>query len=154
MAKTEKVKKAEVVETAKPLPEIVTEKILDPIPEVKEIPPIEILPGYRKEMDTKLSHGVRVLAFLESRKTDEFVKLNDFLKSLYPIPKPGFPPGFVSPENMRFLKMTLKQLQDDGKIVFANNSFERLGKHYYEGSAPETKYHTILTVPIEAKIPQ
>lgn len=132
-------------EVRKTEPPTMPEKI-----EIKEISP----PALRPEMDTRLSYGVRIVHFLESRKTGDFVKLNDFLKALYPIPKPGFPVEFTKPENMRFLRMTLKQLQESGKIQLSNNSFERLGKHYYEGSNPETKYHNVLTLPIEAKIPQ
>lgn len=109
---------------------------------------------YHPESDPRLSIGNRILAYLESRKSAEFIRLNDFLKSLYPLPKPGKPAGFENVQNMRFLRMALRQLKDDGKVVFANDSFERLGKHYYNGSAPETKYHNVLSVPIEAKITQ
>lgn len=129
-------------------PEIIA--AIEPIPEFKapEHPPI------RPEMDPRLSIGNRILAYLESRKSSEFIRINDFLKSLYPLPKPGHSPGYENVQNMRFLRMTLRQLQEDGKVEFANNAFDRLGKHYYEGSAPETKCHNVLTVPIEAKILQ
>lgn len=125
---------------------------------VKEVPKVEVVaaPTLRPELDHSKSHEERILAFLEGRKTGDFVKLNDFLKSLYPLPKPGMLPQFTDQPTMKKLKHLFSKMQSEGKVVFSTNYFERLGKHYYDGTDVEqkTKYHNITTVPIEAKIPQ
>lgn len=125
---------------------------------LKEAPKVEpvIVPASRPELDPTKPHEERFLAFLEGRKTGEFVKVNDFLKSLYPIPKPGFPPAFTDQTTMKQLKHLFLRLQSERKVIFSNNHFERLGKHYYDGNDVEqkTKYYNITNVHIEAKIPQ
>lgn len=154
--------KEPVIETENLTTELPAEEIIaevrktDPPTEPEKELPKEVAQAVRPEMDFRLSHANRIVAFLEGRKTGEFIRLNDFLKSLWPITKPNMPSAFTNPDNMRFLRITLKQLQEDRKVIFANNSFERLGKHYYDGADSEqkTKYHNVLTVPIEAKISQ
>lgn len=108
----------------------------------------------RPEMNTKLSFKERIMAFVESRGTEKFVRLDGFLRALYP-PRINEKPGHLNQGNMIALKNDLRELQKGRRLVFANNSFEQLGKHYWETGDPErkTKYHNVTTLAIEVRLP-
>ncbi len=159
--KTTKVAEVAPAETKEPVVESTlgaakVEKALSVDPQPKIEPPVAAPIAVRPELDPTKSHEERILSFLDSHKTGDFVKMNDFLKSLYPLAKPGIPPLFTDQRTMKQLKHLLLKLQSENKIVFPNNHFERLGKHYYDGNDVEqkTRYYNILNVPVEAKITQ
>lgn len=148
------------VETNNGIPAIQTEpmqEVANPVPPVAPPPPPTTLsaPTSHPVIDPKLSLEDKILAFLNGR-TGSFVKINDFLKSLYSVPKLGETPWFANQQKNKSLRRTLQKLQAEGKVEFANNTFEKLGTHYYDTNDVEqkTKYHTIANLPIEAKIPQ
>lgn len=95
-------------------------------------------------------HKERILAFLESRKGQGTIKLNDFLKSLYPLPKGLEVPQHQSQGNLRKLRQDLRELQQEGKISFTNDSFEQLGNpHFPDQATGKTYYKNIMDTPIE-----
>lgn len=84
-------------------------------------------------------------------RPDGEVKMNDFLKSLYPLPTHGEPAVYLRQGESRALRGLLIKMQQECKILFSDSQYRKLGEFYYEGDNPETKYHTILTVSIIAK---
>jgi len=105
---------------------------------------------YRKETDAKLSHEERILAFIDSRKGDGNVKLNDFLKSLYPIPKANMPAAWTDQGAMKRLRVLLEKMQQEGKIEIISNSHNRLGRPYYpDDTTLKTEYYHLGTVLLE-----
>jgi hypothetical protein len=114
-----------------------------------EEPGIKSIP-YRKEMDTKLSFEERIIAYLDSRAAGASVKLNDFLKSLYPAPKGNMPPAWTDQGNMKRLRVLLDAMQSQGKIEIVANAHMQLGKaHYPDTTTMKTEYHNLATVGIE-----
>lgn len=119
--------------------------------EVKTEPIIPAKVTLTPEMDVTLSKRDRILAFLGNRRTGNYIRVNDFLKSLYAVPKPNMPAQYTDQREMKFLRNLFRDLQRENKVEFASNSYERLGTHYYETGNTVTKYHNITTVIIEAK---
>jgi hypothetical protein len=60
---------------------------------------VEPKPVIRKEMDANLSFEERIEAFIKDKK--DWVKLNDFLKSLFPIPKFNEAPVYINKGEMK-----------------------------------------------------
>lgn len=112
------------------------------------IVPIAPVPAaFKKE---ELSKEERIINFLESRNDGEFV-INDFLKSLYPTPTYNMPAEYLRQGESKALKGLLTKMQAEGKISFVDNSFQKLGQFYYEGSDTQTKHYNILNVKILVK---
>lgn len=107
-------------------------------------------PEPKPEMDTKLPFEQRIVAFLENRKTGDFIKLNDFLKFLYPQPEKNAPPLWMNQSTSKSLKVLLDKMQTAGKIIISNNQHRRLGTFFYSDS-PVTQYYNIGNLIIEAK---
>lgn len=108
-------------------------------------------PVYKKETDIHLPFDQRILAFMESRGTSGFIRLNEFLKSLYPLPKGNEPPKWLQMGEGKRLLGILDKLQSEGKILINNNQHKRLGKFYYAGVEQITQHHNLNDVVIEAK---
>lgn len=106
----------------------------------------------KPESDRKLTHEKRILAYLESRHTGDFIKLNDFLKSLYPLPKPHEKPLWQNQGVMRKLRQDLMAMKDRGEIVFSNTNHERLGDNYHVGEERKRRDYNIGDLVIEAKL--
>jgi len=97
-----------------------------------------------------LSMEDKIVNFITSRSDGE-IKLNDFLKSLYPFPKFNEPAVYLQQAKAKELKGVLAKLEREGKVSFVGNGHTKLGKFYYEGNETVTKYHNILTVQIVVK---
>lgn len=124
-------------------------KVIAPEPAKEEPKP---QPPYRKELDPKLSFEDRIIAFLDSRNTIEFVKMNDFLKSLYPLPKPNHPVAWMDQGAMKRLRILLEKMQAEGKIQIQSNAHHKLGTAYYPDTVTmKTEYHNLSSVVIDAK---
>lgn len=138
----------QIVEEKKEEPVAVVETPEPPKSEPVVTPKEVVAPPYRKEMDTKLSHEERILAYLESRSG--FVKINDFLKSLYPIPKQNSPVAWMDQGNMKRLRVLIEKMQAEGKIEISANSHDKLGRPYYpDDTTLKTAYYHLGTVVIE-----
>ena len=123
-------------------------------PEIKDKPTMEIFtpkeaPKPNKAMDKTLSFEERIEAYIEDKK--EFVKLNDFLKSLYEIPKFNEPPVYIHKGEMKRMRILLDNMQSHGKIQIKDNGHGKLGNHYYEGEQQYAKFWHIANLTIEAK---
>lgn len=117
-----------VPETVEPLK--VEEVILSVQPEVekpKEVISVEVV----IEKKDNRSFEERILSFVEDKSGD--VKLNDFLKSLYGVPKPNVQAEWQTIGASKGLKSILSSLVDSGKLSIHNNAHLQLGKPYHEG---------------------
>lgn len=147
-----------VVQEEKREPVIETEDLTHSVPLNKEIiDKIEfiapnLIPDTRPEADRKLSHDRRILSFLESRHTGDFIKLSDFLKSLYPLPKANEKPAWQNQGVMRKLRQDLMAMRDRREIVFSNTNAERLGDNYHVGEQRLRRDYNIGDLNIEAKL--
>jgi hypothetical protein len=119
---------------------------------VKEVPKQE--PEVRPEMDFTKSHKERIMLFVLSRKTREFVRIDGFLKALFP-QRPNEKPGWNNQGNMKKLRQDLRELRAERKLEFSNNNFELLGAHFWRTDDPErkTRYHDGTDTVIEARLP-
>lgn len=109
-----------------------------------------MLTGVPEKQKVELSKEEKIINFLESRGDGEFV-INDFLKSLYPIPTYNMPAEYLRQGESKALKGLLTKMQAEGKIAFVDNSYQKLGQFYYEGGDTQTKHYNILNVKIVAK---
>lgn len=122
--------------------EVTTESIINPV--VEEKPKVAAVVKDERTIEEK------ILDFVESRGNVGEIKMNDFLKSLYPI-LPNTPPDYLQLGKSKELKKTLTDMQAAGNILIVNNAHLKLGQPYHEGVQQESKNHTILTVPISVK---
>lgn len=135
--------------------------VTEVIPEPKEVP-ISISPDVLDSIAKQKPHPIKITnndntsieekiaVFLDSRGSGE-IKLNDFLKSLFGVPKFGEPPIWSSQGNSKVLRVTLTKMVTDGLINIQNNNHVKLGTFYYpDMSTGKTEYHTLNTVPIVA----
>ena len=91
-----------------------------------------------------------ILKYLDSKGEGEHL-LNDFLKSLYPIPKLNEPAIYLTQENSRYIRHVLENMQLECKINIVNDLHKRLGEHRYEPETGIAKRHNLSTVKIMAK---
>ncbi len=145
-----------VVETTESVtPEVVVEEPLvepapEPIVEAKVV--VEEKSVKLKESDTSLSMEERIAAFVGRSGTVAYVKLNEFIKSLYPLPKYNEPPVWLSQPVSRQIRNLLTDMQSKGLITILDNRHARLGTAYYPDSTTlKTHYHNLNTVTLEAK---
>lgn len=180
MAKITRVKKAkdtEIVESSISTPEstepqIVEKTVLEPVDtsepnnEEKEVlietelpvvaesiqeepKPIEIIQQSEKE---ELSMKDSIVKFLQSRQ-GEFVKINDFIKSLYPLPKFNEPPKYLQQGETKVIKQVLLELQSAALIKIEGNMHTLLGTMYYpDTTTMKTQYHNLNSVVIRCSI--
>lgn len=164
------VKAAEVVTKLTepdPAPIVAEEpKLEEKAPEIKEAPKAEVVevPKVDEEAErisalmkdaanpTK-SHSERIMAFVNSRKGATKIKMNDFLKSLWPLVL-NQPQGHANPENMRKLRKTLQALKDNGSLGFTTDSYDRLGRPHWPDNSGKTQYHDLINTTIEVDLSQ
>lgn len=159
MAKSIKPKKEKVaivepeviadVVTETPEPEIVQDNEPTIIEYVEERKP-DIIQEESKERVADDTMEASVLKYLESKGEGEHL-LNDFIKSLFPIPKFNEPAIYLTQENSRYIRHVLENMQMEGKISIVNNLHKRLGEHWYEPETHIAKRHNLSTVKIVAK---
>lgn len=94
----------------------------------------------------------KLMEFLEKHGKEEFVKANDFLKSLYPTPKVGEVALWTQQSEMKQMKVWLKELADSRKIVVKSNSHNELGKIYYEGQQQYQRHRNLSTLDLYLKM--
>lgn len=147
-------KKDPVVEDKKEEEKEPEVKIPEPPKENKTFPtaPTSPAPVYRKEADVNLPFEERIVAYMESRNSSEPIKINDFLKSLYPFPRSNEPAQWTAQGTNKYLRAVLEKMKADGLIRIHGDSHKKLGAFYYDGDDPKTKYHNLGTVTILASL--
>ena len=159
MAKAVKPKKGKEVIVE---PEVITEVVTEtPEPEIVQDnePPVveyveerqpDIIQEESKERVADDTMEASILKYLDSKGEGGHL-LNDFLKSLFPIPKFNEPAIYLTQENSRYIRHVLDNMQLESKISIVNNSHRKLGAHWYEEGTGVAKKHNLLTVKIVAK---
>lgn len=140
-AEAEKIEAAiEMLKAPEPVevPEVVTEKV----------EPIKVV---AKKEEPILSNEEKIVAFIESRTGGDTVRLNEFLKSLYPLPQRNEPPLWLNQGTSKQIKVLLSKMQADGLISIVNNTHELLGKFYHAGEQQITQHRNLNNVEILAK---
>lgn len=142
---------AEEVKQPEPQPESITEPVIEEQKTVEELPK----PVVKEEFISyptlpEKPFEERITEFLDSREGGE-IKMNDFLKSLYPVPMYGVPPEYLSQGSSRYLRKVLEDLQAAGKVTVLNNAHRRLGEHYYNDGTGVAAKHNISTIQIVVK---
>ena len=125
-------------------------KVEEVKPEQPKPAPVAQAP-YRAELDESASFEDRIVAFVKSRPISGFVNINSFLKSMYPVPKFGEKPKWMRQEESKALRLKIANAISSGKIAVNGEHYKLLGSFYYADGNPETQYHNLNTVQIEAK---
>lgn len=99
--------------------------------------------------DEELSMEQRIINFIETRSGE--IRLNEFLKSLFPIPTNGEPSQCLQQGTSRMLRSLLEDMQAKSQIVISENRHRLLGQSYYPDSSTGKQEHynlntLILTV--------
>lgn len=104
---------------------------------------------YAYAADEELSMEQKIINFMEDKSGE--VRLNDFLKSLFGLPKPYEPAQWLNQGANRLLRATLEKLSKDGLLAIKDNAHMRLGNFYYPDSTTgKTEYHNLNTVKVFA----
>ncbi|HMW11465.1 MAG TPA: hypothetical protein PJ987_13595 [Bacteroidia bacterium] len=159
MAKASKPKKEKEVTVE---PEVITEVVTEtPEPEIVQDnePPVveyveerqpDIIQEESKERAADDTIEASILKYLDSKGEGEHL-LNDFLKSLFPIPKFNEPAIYLTQENSRYIRHVLENMQLECKINIVNDLHRKLGEHWYEPETGIARRHNLSTVKIVAK---
>ena len=153
--RTKKIEETIPVQEEIAAPEILPEATHEPIPVTEPIKYAEerqpdIIQEESKERSADDTMEASILKYLESKGEGEHL-LNDFIKSLFPIPKFNEPAIYLTQENSRYIRHVLENMQMEGKISIVNNLHRRLGAHWYEPETNIAKRHNLSTVKIVAK---
>lgn len=104
-----------------------------------------------ESMKDELPMEQKITNFLNSRESGE-IKMNDFLKSLFPIPKFNEPPVWLNQGASKQLRVTLENMKKNGLINIMNDTHMKLGTFYYpDVTTLQTHYHNLNTVSIVVK---
>ncbi len=133
------------------IPEVAPEPtpITEPIKYVEERQP-DVLKEEAVERLADDTMESSIVKYLDGKGEGEHL-LNDFIKSLFPIPKFNEPAIYLTQENSRYIRHVLDNMQLESKISIVNNSHRKLGAHWYEEGTGIAKKHNLLTVKIVAK---
>ena len=164
--KTKKVKEvieepqvAQMAQTPDSLAEIVENPIIGDEPpsvtleEVKEVEkveekkvevpePIKVVEPVKQVFDDSLTFEQKIENFLSDK--EGYVRANDFLKSLFGIPKFNEPPKWLIQGNSKLLKATLEKMVANSDIVIRDNQHRLLGQPYYPNSTTGKQEHRNL----------
>jgi len=136
----------EVIEPIKEEPKVIVEVVEEIKPTIQK----EDTYAYAATETKDLSMEEKVLKFIESR--DGEIKMNDFLKSLFGVPKFGEPAVWLSQATSKELRGVLAKLNNEGRINIISNAHMNLGTFYYpDTTTGKTAYHNLNTVSIIAK---
>lgn len=93
----------------------------------------------------------QILEFFNSRKTDAAIKLNDFLKSLYPKVTVDKPAMYLMQAESKKIAGVLTELVNEGHFTIQGNQHKLLGKPYYEGEDQRQRHYTINNLELIAE---
>lgn len=103
-----------------------------------------------KNEAVELSIEDRIINFLEGKK--DYVKMNDFLKSLYPIPTMQNPAAWMQQATSKTLRGLLDSMVKEGALTIAGDTHLQLGKPYYHGDDQRQAHYNLSSLEIWAKI--
>lgn len=92
-----------------------------------------------------------IIKFIEGNGISR-IKINDFLRSLYPTPKFNEPPISLSQASSKEIRNVLDRLSKQGVIEVDSNAHLHLGTPYYpDTSTMKTAYHNLNSVTLVVK---
>lgn len=94
----------------------------------------------------------KLIEFLKDKAKEDFIQANDFLKSLYPVPKAGEVAEWKSQPEMKKMRAWLNGLVDSRQIVVKSNVHNDLGRTYYEGAQQYQRHHNLATLNLLIKM--
>lgn len=103
-----------------------------------------------KKEDVVQTEEEKILSFIDSRSSGE-IKLNPFLKSLYPLPSLAEPAKYLQMGESRRLRGLLDKMQSEGKIKLADDRYKSLGDGYYVGVEHKLAHYNLEDVEIVVK---
>ena len=136
-----------------------TEQVSEPVEEIEEEQPlvveepkpeqkVEVVmpqPAVKAKEPEEVPVEERIMKYIESRMGGE-VKLNDFIKSLYPMPTVGNPPAYLSQGESKKLKAILTGMVGSGLLRIKGNAHLLLGQFYHEPVDQRTCHRSIKDV--------
>lgn len=138
----DEVKKEEQVEE----PKIEEEPI-----RVEPTPIIQKEDTYAYAVNEELSIEQKVIKFIEG-SNGSHIKMNDLLRSLYPIPKLNEPSISLNQASSKEIRNILDKLSKEGGIEVVSNAHLHLGAPYYpDTSTMKTAYHNLNSVTLVVK---
>lgn len=92
-----------------------------------------------------------ILDFINTREGVKNIKLNDFIKSLYPAPSRNAPAEYLLQTESKRIKYILSELQNNKLISMSTSNYMNLGAPYYEGEQQYLRHWNINNVEIIAQ---
>lgn len=123
----------------------VEEKAFEPVANEEDKPINTYSSGIplKKELLEELSMDQKILNFLDSRSEGE-IRMNDFLKSLFPPPSFGQPPLWKGQAASKQIRVLLDKMWNDGQISLITPAYQNLGRAYYpDHETGKTAYHDL-----------
>lgn len=105
---------------------------------------------YKIIENEELSIEQKITNYLNDKEGE--LKINDFLKSLFGLPKFNEPAQWLLQGNSKYLRSVLEGMQAKGEIKIKNNAHRLLGQFYYPDSTTGIqKHHNLNTVDVVIK---
>ncbi len=99
-----------------------------------------------------MSNAEKLLSFLEEKANGEYIRANDFLKSLYPVPKANEIPKWQNQQEMKQLKLMLTELSKNEKITCNANGHLQLGRPFYEGQNQVQRFYHLGNLSLNVRL--
>jgi hypothetical protein len=108
-------------------------------------------PPFSPDPRASLSDNVR--GYMGSREFPDYVRLNDFLKSLFKLPRVNEVPEWQNKRISKDIRAALETLQGEGVLQIRNDTHKKLGGFFYDSndSQQRTMHYHIGDVDIFAK---
>lgn len=94
----------------------------------------------------------KLISFLEEKANGTYIRSNEFLKSLYPLPKGNEPAKWNSQQEMKIMKNWLQKMVADGLITVKAGRHNDLGRPFYEGVQQKQRFYNLQTLILEIKL--
>ena len=136
----EEVKEVEKVEEP-----IIEEKVEEVKPTIQE----KDTYAYAAAETVELTIEQKITNYLNDKEGE--LRINDFLKSLFGLPKFNEPAQWLLQGNSKYLRSVLEGMQTKGDITIKDNRHRMLGQSHYEPITGKQLHHTLNTVDIVVK---
>lgn len=113
---------------------------------IEEIKAEVVQPVIVSQEESDLTIEEKILNFVKSR--DGEIKLNPFIKSLYPKQAFNEPEIYLRQGESKAIRHTLQKLIDRNEFQVKGNTHKLLGSFYYNDTDQKTKYHNINNIEI------
>lgn len=91
----------------------------------------------------------KIINYISGAKNEK-VDLVPLLKSLYPMASHNEPAMYHHQGEAKRLRVLLEKMVAEGKLTMLDEGYDKLGRNFYQGDDPKTKFHTLDSVKIIA----